>query len=168
MINDNEDNVEIRKILPDDNKVISHIIKSVLTELNYNIKGTAFYDKETDAMYEAYQTSKSIYYVALLNKEVIGGCGINQLKKGTHTICELQKMYLLPKSRGKKIGMLLVSKSIAFAVKNGYKKCYLETFPNMQTAINLYQKNGFKRIDKSLGDTSHFSCDTWMLKDLTK
>lgn len=168
MINDNKDTIEIRKILPKDNKVISHIIKSVLTELNYNIKGTAYYDTETDAMYETYQTKNTIYYVAVLNNEVIGGCGINPLKNGDKTICELQKMYLLPKSRRKKIGQILVLKSLDFAIESGYKQCYLETFPDMQAAISLYLKNGFKKIDKSLGNTSHYSCDIWMLKDLKK
>ncbi len=166
MINDNADNVEIREILPKDNKRISHVIKSVLTELNYNIKGTAFYDKETDAMYDAYQTKNAIYYVALLHNEVVGGCGINQLKNGDTTICELQKMYLLPKSRGKNIGQLLVTKSIDFAIKSGYEKCYLETFPEMHAAINLYRKNRFIQIKKPLGNTSHYSCNMWMLKDL--
>jgi len=71
--------VAIRLIQPNDNKTIASIIKSVLTELNYNLKGTAFYDKETDNMFEAYQSKKAVYYVAILNNEIIGGCGINQL-----------------------------------------------------------------------------------------
>ncbi len=168
MINDHTDKIEIRKILPKDNKVISQIIKSVLTELNYNITGTAYYDKETDAMYEAYQGKNAIYYVAILNDEIIGGCGISQLKNGNNNICELQKMYLLPKSRGKKIGKLLVAKSIDFAIKAGYKQCYLETFPGMYAAISLYRKNGFKQIDKSIGNTCHYACNVWMLKELSK
>jgi len=148
--------LKIREIVKSDNQKISFIIKSVLTELNYNIKGTAFYDKETDSMFEAYQTGKSIYYVAILNDEIIGGCGINPLKNESNSICELQKMYILPKARGKKIGKRLVDKCIEFATKSRYKQCYLETFPNMYAAINLYQKNGFVEIDKSLGNTCHY------------
>ena len=159
--------VAIREIEKSDNKQIAFIIKSVLTELNYNIKGTAFYDKETDSMFEAYQTDNSIYYVALLNDEIIGGCGINPLKNGETSICELQKMYILPKARGKQIGRQLIDKCLKFATKKGYKQCYLETFPDMYAAINLYRKNSFVKIDKSLGNTCHYSCDVWMTKELT-
>jgi len=159
--------MKIRKIQKKDTKTISFVIKSVLTELNYNIKGTAYYDIETDDMFRAYQSNKSVYYVAILNNEVIGGCGINPLKNGDNTICELQKMYILPKARGKKIGKQLIEKCLEFATIVGYEKCYLETFPNMNAAISLYQKNGFVKMNKSLGDTNHYSCDVWMLKNLT-
>jgi putative acetyltransferase len=158
--------VEIREIKKSDNQMISFIIKSVLTELKSNKRGTAFYDKETDAMFEAYQATNSIYYVALLNGELIAGCGINSLKDGDKTICELQKMYMLPQARGRKIGKKLLLKCLDFATEANYEKCYLETFPNMKAAISLYQKNGFKLIDKSLGNTCHYSCDVWMLKEL--
>jgi len=158
--------VEIREIKKSDNQKVSFIIKSVLTELKSNKKGTAYYDVETNAMFEAYQAVNSNYYVALLNGELIAGCGINPLKDSDPTICELQKMYMLPQARGRKIGKLLLFKCLDFAKKVNYKKCYLETFPNMKAAISLYQKNGFKPIDKSLGNTCHYSCDVWMLKEL--
>lgn len=158
-------NIKIRKILPSDNKTVSAIIKSVLTELNCNIKGTAYYDKETDAMYEAYQKENTIYFVAELNGEVIGGCGIGELEKDT---CELQKMYILPKARGHQIGYHLLQKNIEFATKSGYKNIYLETFPQMTAAIKLYQKNGFFPINNSIGNTCHYACNVWMLKRLKK
>jgi putative acetyltransferase len=158
--------VAIREIKKSDNEHIAFIIKSVLTELNYNIKGTAFYDKETDNLFEAYQTKNAVYFVAVLNNEIVGGCGINPLKDGANSICELQKMYILPKARGKKIGKQLIDRCLNFAQQSGYKQCYLETFPDMHAAINLYKKNGFIKIDKSLGNTCHYSCNVWMIKDL--
>ncbi len=159
------ENIEFREIIKSDNKSISKIIKSVLTELNANKKGTAFYDKETDAMYEAYQTEKSVYYIALINNEIVGGCGIHQLKGAENTICELQKMYILSEARGLKIGETLLKKCLVFATKY-FEKCYLETFPQMKSAINLYKKNDFKLITKSLGNTSHTACNVWFLKNL--
>ncbi len=159
-------NIYIREIQINDNNAIEFIIKNVLTELNYNVKGTAYYDKETEKMFEAYQDSKSIYFIALLNNEIIGGCGIKQLNNENNSFCELQKMYLLPKARGKKIGKMLIEKSINAAKKIGYKICYLETFPDMKAAIRLYQKNGFYHLNQPLGHTSHYACNVWMQKDL--
>ncbi|MCK5637296.1 MAG: GNAT family N-acetyltransferase [Flavobacteriaceae bacterium] len=160
------DNIEIRPIKQSDNKSISKIIKSALEEFNAAIEGTAYTDKETDDMFNAYTDDKSIYYVALLNDEIIAGSGINYLKDGNSDICELQKMYMSPKARGKKIGKRLIIKSLDFAKKAGYKQCYIETFPNMEAAIRLYKKNGFKKIDHALGNTCHYSCNVWMLKEL--
>ena len=159
-------NIEIRTILKKDNKSLSKIIKSTLEEFDAAIEGTAYTDSETDAMFEAYADDKSVYYVALLDGEIIAGCGINALKNADKNICELQKMYMTPNARGRKIGKSLLLKCLDFAKNTDYKHCYLETFPNMRSAIDLYKKNGFYYIDHSLGDTCHFSCNVWMLKDL--
>ena len=71
-----------------------------------------------------------------------------------------------PEARGKKIGKRLILASLDFAKKAGYKKCYLETFPNITAAIRLYEKNGFGRIDAPMGNTWHYACNVWMLKEL--
>jgi len=159
-------NIEIRAIQKQDNNALSKIIKSTLEEFDAAIEGTAYTDKETDAMFEAYADEKSIYYVALLEDQIVAGCGINPLQNVEKGICELQKMYMSPKARGKKIGKSLLLKCLTFAKNSGYKQCYLETFPNMQSAIALYKKNGFYNIDHSLGNTCHYSCNVWMIKDL--
>lgn len=158
-------NVEIRKIIKSDNFAISFVIKNVLTELKANIKGTAFYDKETDAMFEAYQMPNAAYYVALLDDKIIGGCGINRLSGQNESICELQKMYVLKEGRNLKIGKQLLDLCLDFAKKH-YQSCYLETFPHMYAAIKLYKKNGFKPIKNALGNTNHSACQMWMIKRL--
>jgi len=160
------DIIKIRAIQKSDNAIISSIIKTTLEEFNAAIEGTAYTDKETDDMFGAYAEEKAIYYVATLNNQIIAGCGINPLRGGNTSICELQKMYMSPKARGRKIGKKLVLQCLEFAKKEDYKQCYLETFPNMKAAITLYEKNGFYKIQQSLGNTSHYSCNVWMLKDL--
>lgn len=161
-----KNNIEIRTIQKKDNDSLSKIIKSTLEEFNAAIDGTAYTDSETDAMFEAYTKDKSIYYVALLDNKIVAGCGINPLQNGEKEICELQKMYMVPNARGKKIGKNLLFKCLDFAKKTGYQQIYLETFPNMTSAIALYKKNGFYNINHSLGNTCHYSCNVWMLKDL--
>ena len=43
---------------------------------------------------------------------------------------------------------------------------YLETFPNMKEAINLYEKFNFQYINYPMGNTGHFYCTTRMLLNL--
>jgi putative acetyltransferase len=158
-------NISLRKIQISDNEQIAKIIREVLTEFGGNKPGTAYYDYDTDHMFEAYQKEGQIYYIVELNGTLAGGCGIKQLY-GDEEICELQKLYLLSKSRGQNIGKLLLEKSLEFAEKSNYTKCYLETFPNMLAAIHLYQKYGFDILDSPLGNTGHNGCDVWMIKNL--
>lgn len=158
--------IEIRLIRHKDNNSIATIIQTTLMEFDGNKSGTAFHDKSTTDMYAAYQGEKEVYFVALLNDELIGGCGIKKLDAGNPETCELQKMYILPKARGMKIGKILLDKCIDFARKSDYKQCYLETFPHMYAAIELYKRNNFCTLYKTLGNTGHTACDVWMLKDL--
>lgn len=43
---------------------------------------------------------------------------------------------------------------------------YIETMPELEQAIHLYEKAGFRRLNQPLGNNGHFGCDIWMLKDL--
>jgi putative acetyltransferase len=156
----------IRKIKKTDNKALAAIIRTVLTEFGGNRPGTAYYDYDTEHMFEAYQGKKEAYYVVELNGKVVGGSGIKQLSGKDKSICELQKLYILEETRGLGIGKALVDECIKFAKNAGYKKCYLETFPNMTAAINLYKKFDFKNLDAPLGNTGHGGCDVWLMRIL--
>lgn len=160
------DEIIIRPIAQSDNERIASIIREVLIEFDGDRPGTAFYDESLSNMFDAYQNEAEKYYVALLNGEVVGGCGIKQLEHENSVICELQKMYIAPKARSKKIGKKLLDICLVFAKKSGYKQCYLETFSTMYDAQNLYRKNGFQSILKPIGTTGHNACNTWLLKDL--
>jgi putative acetyltransferase len=52
------------------------------------------------------------------------------------------------------------------ASEKGFKRCYLETLKIMVQARRLYERNGFREIEKPLGNTGHFSCDAQYLKEL--
>ena len=156
----------IRKIQAKDNKIIEDIVKSTIVEFGLPMTGSAYEDPDTSAMYEGYSGERSIYYVIEETNEVVGGGGIKPLKGYNEDVCELQKMYLKPMARGKGYGKLIFNKCLRAAKELGYKQCYLESDPSMTTAINIYEKNGFKHLKGPIGDTGHPVCGVWMLKDL--
>jgi len=158
--------IEIRLVKKEDNLELAKIIRSVLTEFGANLKGTAFYDAETDEISGSYLSDKSVYYVALVNDKLVGGGGISPIKNDNTNTCELVKMYLLPKARDLHIGKSIILKCLTFAKKVGYKNCYLETFPTMSRAIEFYKKNDFKNLAKPISQSCHYSCNVWMLKTL--
>lgn len=156
----------IRKIKPSDNLAIEQIIKSSLVEFGLPMVGTAYEDIETSTMYESYQGNREVYFVLEDQGNVVGGGGIKKLENANDTICELQKMYFAPKARGKGYGKRLFNKCMEAAKEFGFKQCYLESAASLETAIHIYEKNGFKHLDGPIGGTGHYSCGIWMLKQL--
>ena len=158
--------VIVRTIEKKDNEAIAIIIRTTLAEFGANRPGTVYYDKTTDALFEMFQTPGSIYFVAESGGKIVGGGGIFPSPGLPGGTCELVKMYLVKEVRGKGLGKALIEKSMEWAKENGYKNIYLETMPELQQALKTYEKFGFKYIDQQLGNTGHFGCELWMLKEL--
>ena len=156
----------IRSVNQSDNKFLSVILREVLVEMEIPQKGSAYEDPELDNMYEAYQFSRSEYFVVEDDKKILGGAGISPLKDADINICELQKMYFHKTIRGRGIGQRLIEICLDFALESGYEKCYIETMPNMINAQKLYLKKGFQYINAPLGNTGHSACPVWMIKKI--
>ncbi|MBN4085430.1 GNAT family N-acetyltransferase [Flavobacteriaceae bacterium AH-315-B10] len=156
----------IREIKPEDNSSIEQIIKDIFPEFNIPLVGTAYEDIETPNMFESYQGENEVYFVIEENGTVYGGGGIKPLRDFVTEVCELQKMYFSPTIRGKGLGEKIFNKCIQAAKEFGFKKCYLESASQLRTAIHIYENNGFTHLEKPLGNTGHYSCGVWMIKDL--
>lgn len=159
-------NFKIREIKPQDNSKIAQTIRDILIEFGVPKVGTAYADKILDTLYEAYLFDKAIYYVIEKDGKIYGGAGIKQLDNFEGNVCELQKMYFLPEARGIGLGSKMIEICLQKAKEYGFEQCYLETLPYMENARKLYKKVGFKSLDSPMGDTGHYSCNLWMLKDL--
>lgn len=158
--------VVIREIKKTDNLSVAKVIRSVLEEFNVPKVGTAYADPQLDYMFETYSEPKSAYFVVEAEGQIIGCAGIAPLANGTPEVCELQKMYFLPKTRGLGIGAKMMEICLDKAKSFGFLKCYLETMPYMEAAQKLYLKSGFTYLDAPMGDTGHSSCPVWMVKSL--
>lgn len=159
-------NYTIREIQLKDNEQIAKVIRRVLIEFGVPKVGTAYEDKSLDCMFETYNIPKAQFFVIEKNDTIIGGSGIMQLQNCTENICELQKMYFSLDARHKGLGAKMMQTCLDKAKEFGFDKCYLETLPYMKAARKLYAKVGFESLKKPLGDTGHYSCNMWMLKEL--
>jgi putative acetyltransferase len=159
-------NIVIREITLGDNTQIAKVIRDVLIEFGVPKVGTAYADVSLDKMTETYSGEKSVYFVIDNNGKIIGGAGIAQLDNFQGHVCELQKMYFLAEARGLGLGIKMMEKCLEKAKAFGFEKCYLETMPYMDDAKKLYAKVGFESLDKPMGNTGHYSCNVWMIKEL--
>ncbi len=157
---------KIREIQPKDNQSVAKVIREVLVEMGVPKIGTAYEDKSLDDMFAYYDHDKMKYFIVEEEGNIIGSAGIAPLANGPEEICELQKMYFLPVARGRGIGAAMMNTCLHYAKSVGYDQCYLETMPYMEDARRLYSRSGFRSLDKSMGDTGHYNCTVWMIKDL--
>lgn len=158
--------IKIRTIKPEDNPGIAKIIRNALAEFGANKPGTVYFDSSTDHLSDLFQTPRSVYYVAFNKDFLVGGAGIFPSPGLPADTCELVKMYLVPESRGLGVGKLLIEKCLAYAKDAGYKRIYLETLPELKKAIHVYEKFNFKYLSGPMGNTGHFGCDVWMIREL--
>ncbi|WP_018477181.1 GNAT family N-acetyltransferase [Pontibacter roseus] len=156
----------IRPIQPTDNAPLAALIRQVFREFKIDRPGTVYTDPTTDALYELFQQPASAYFVAEEDGKIIGGCGVYPTDGLPAGCAELVKFYLSAEARGKGIGQQLMQQSIAAARELGYKQLYLESFPELARAVSMYEKAGFRPLPHAMGNSGHFACTIWMLKDL--
>lgn len=160
-------NIVIRAIEEKDNAGIARVIREVSAEHGLTAdKGFAVADPILDTLYEVYHQPRSAYWIVEMDGEVVGGGGVAPLAGGDGNTCELQKIYLSSKLRGKGIAKKIVLQSLEFGKEQGFSRCYLETTDILKAAVGLYEKLGFEFIDEALGNTGHSDCEIRVVKPL--
>ncbi len=158
--------ITFRTIEEKDNKEIAELIRKVFREFKIDRPGTVYFDPTTDNLFKLFSTPGSEYRIAEEDGIIIGGCGLFPTPGLPEGCAELVKLYLSATQRGKGTGWQLVDKTIVSAKGLGYKQLYLESLPELSKAISLYERIGFKHLSTPLGNSGHFGCNIWMLKDL--
>jgi putative acetyltransferase len=159
--------ITIRNIKPEDNVELARIIRESLVEFDVPKVGTVYSDADTDRLYQLFvEAPNSCYFVAEEDGVLIGGCGIYPTPGLPTGYAELVKLYLTAAIRGKGIGKMLMDKCYEAAIELGYTHLYLESFPQLAKAVSIYEKAGFKSLDGALGNSGHFACTIWMVKEL--
>jgi putative acetyltransferase len=158
--------ITFRTIEKKDNRIIAELIRNVMREFKIDRPGTIYTDPTTDKLSELFENPKSIYWLVEENGIISGGCGIYPTKALPEGCAELVKFYVLAESRGKGFGKQLMQKCLTSAKEFGYTQIYLESLPELIDAVKIYEKSGFKKIDKPLGNSGHHACSLWMVKNL--
>ena len=79
-------------------------------------------------------------YIAYANGQPAGCIALRPLGQKR---CEMKRLYVRPRYRGKKIGKALVDTVINDAIRIGYDCMMLDTLPTLEKAISMYLKHGF-------------------------
>jgi putative acetyltransferase len=160
------ENLQVRNIEQRDNAALATIIRKALAEFGANHPGTVYFDPTTDSLFELFQQDGAAYFVAELDGVLVGGGGIYPTEGLPNGTCELVKMYLSAAARGMGLGRMMIDKCLQTAEAYGYTQVYLESMPELQQALKVYEKFGFDYLAGPMGNSGHFGCTRWMLKKL--
>ncbi|MBC3538445.1 GNAT family N-acetyltransferase [Rufibacter sediminis] len=158
----------LRDIEERDNAALADLIRNVFREFKIDRPGTVYTDPTTDALYQLFRTPGGQYLVAEEDGQIIGGCGVFPTPGLPEGCAELVKFYLAAETRGKGVGYQLLQRNLTLAQELGYRQLYLESFPELGKAVSMYEKAGFQPLPHALGNSGHYACTIWMLKDLAE
>ena len=157
---------DIRPIRREDNQALAEVIRGVFIEYSAEQEGTVYSDPSTDNLYDLFQEEKAILWVAELKGELLGCCGIFPTAGLPPRCAELVKYYIHASARGIGIGRALMEHCIASAGEFDFSELYIESLPEFKEAVSIYDKQGFKSLNKPLTEFGHPGCSLWFVKSL--
>ena len=157
--------LQYREMTEADNAAVAALVRDNLKQFGLDIPGTVYFDEGLDHLSDFYGNEERRYFVIEdENGIVIGGIGYAcfELMKGT---AELQKLYLADTAKGSGLGYELIGFIQDKMREAGYKQSYLETHDNLQAAIHIYEKCGYKEIERPK-EVVHSAMNRFFVKTL--
>ncbi len=159
--------VSITEIKPEYDLQLAELIRTNLKEYALDIPGTVYFDDNLNHLSDFYlaDPKKRHYFIVTDDSDkVIGGIGLAEIDF-IEDGAELQKLYLDNEVKGAGFSYKLMKLVEDKAHELGYKRIYLETHDNLVPAIHLYEKCGYKEIDKPEA-VVHATMNRFFLKEI--
>ena len=111
---------------------------------------------------------ESDFYFADLDGESIGYLKINRGLAQTESLLEdaleIERIYVLSKHHGQKVGKLLFDKAIDVALKHNLDSVWLGVWEKNTQALSFYQRLGFEKFDTHVFMLGVDAQTDWLMK----
>jgi diamine N-acetyltransferase len=154
------ENIIITKATPNDIQQLKTIGKQTFYETfseentEDNMKKYLEEEFAYEKLKEQLEDENSKFYFASIEKQLIGYLKLNfgesQTELKDNNGIEIERIYVLRKFQGKKVGQLLYKKAIEIAILSGADYVWLGVWEKNLKAIDFYKKNGFVEFDKHI------------------
>jgi len=140
--------VLIRRAADRDAAAVSSVLRQAFAEYEplYTKQGYGATTPESAAILVRMQEGP--LWVAQQEEQIVGTASAVRKKTGVY----VRGMAVLPGSKGRGIGRLLLETIEAFAAEEGCKRLFLTTTPFLRRAIRLYEGFGFRVVDDGVHD----------------
>ena len=157
--------LKYREMTATDNEAVAALIRDNLKQFGLDIPGTVYFDEGLDSLSDYYGKEDRRYFVIEDDAgKVIGGIGFARFDAMKDT-AELQKLYLADSAKGSGLGYELINLIEEKMREAGFKQSYLETHDNLQAAIHIYEKCGYREIERPK-EVVHSTMNRFFVKGL--
>jgi ribosomal protein S18 acetylase RimI-like enzyme len=145
------DNIEYIEMQPEYRQQVEELITAAMNEDEGRWASKTF-DFHFDCLQKGIDSTRQ-FYIALINKRVIGVVGLHQYRWGPEENIWLSWFAVSPDQQRKGIGKWLFLKMLNTAQQQGYRKIFIETYQNatFEKAISFYQQQGFREQGRVAG-----------------
>lgn len=133
--------IVVSKISEEDIEKVHELFKIYEQQLGINLCFQDF-EKELQTLPGIYAEPRGSILKATIGEEIIGCVALKPLD--SHT-CEMKRLFVLNKHKGKGAGQELAIQLINEAKLKGYQLMKLDTLDRLKPAVKLYHKLGFEQ-----------------------
>lgn len=141
-------NITIRTYQPSDYQQVIDLHMEAAKSIWPDYKRGAW-DAELDNIEEVYLKNGGNFVVGILEDEIVA---MGAYRKLTDTKVYLTRMRVHPEIHRKGIGQSILNELELSAKENGYNVIELHTTSNQIAAQKLYEKSGYKEIERKKGN----------------
>ena len=127
---------------PEDRAPIAHLMREYVEVLEADISFQDF-ESECADLPGKYARPEGVVLLAWASDEAVGIVANRPLER---RICEMKRLYVLPRFRGTGLRRLLVEELVRDAKSHGYRRMVLDTLTSMRPAQAVYSAMGFQPI----------------------
>ena len=129
-------------VVPQDLEEVRSLFREYAETLSVDL-GFQDFEAEVAGLPGKYKPPAGRLLLAWSGIEVVGCVALRPLQGNT---CEMKRLYVRPRARGKQVGQRMAECICQEARAAGYSRICLDTLPTMAAAITLYKSLGFKPI----------------------